>query len=33
LLFFLSVTLCACPYSSAYYLDETPNIYVEDALV
>ncbi len=33
LLFFLSITLCACPYSSAYYLDETPNIYVEDALV
>jgi hypothetical protein len=33
LLFFLSVTLCGCPYSSAYYLDETPNIYVEDALV
>jgi hypothetical protein len=33
LLFFLSVVLCACPYSSAYYLDETPGIYVEDALV
>lgn len=33
LLFFLPVILCACPYSSAYYLDETPNIYVEDALV
>ena len=33
LLFFLSVTLCACPYSSAYYLDETPNIYVEDVLL
>ena len=33
LLFFLSVTLCACPYSSAYTLDETPNIYVEDALI
>ena len=33
LLFFLSVTLCACPYSSAYYLDETPNIYVEEALM
>ena len=32
-LFFLSVTLCACPYSSAYYLDENPTIYVEDALV
>ena len=33
LLFFLSVTLCACPYSSAYYLDETPNINVEDVLL
>ena len=33
LLFFLSVALCACPYSSAYYLDETPTIYVEDALI
>ena len=33
LLFFLCVTLCACPYSSAYYLDETPNIYVEDVLL
>ncbi len=33
LLFLLSVSLCSCPYSSAYYLDETPNIYVEDALL
>ncbi len=33
LLFFLSTSLCSCPYSSAYYLDETPTIYVEDALV
>jgi hypothetical protein len=33
LLFFLSVALCACPYSSAYYLDEAPSIYVEDALI
>lgn len=33
LLFFLSTSLCSCPYSSAYYLDETPGIYVEDALV
>jgi hypothetical protein len=33
LLFFLSASLCSCPYSSAYYLDEKPNIYVEDALV
>jgi hypothetical protein len=31
--FFLCVSLCSCPYSSAYYLDEKPNIYVEDALV
>ena len=33
LLFFLSVSLCSCPYSSAYNLDETPTIYVEDALL
>lgn len=33
LLFFLSVSLCACPYSSAYYLDEEPGIYVEEALL
>jgi len=33
LLFFLSVSLCSCPYSSAYNLDETPGIYVEDALL
>ena len=33
LLFFLCVTLCACPYSSAYYLDETPGINVDDNLV
>lgn len=32
-LFFLSLTLCSCPYSSSYNLDETPNIYVEDALL
>jgi hypothetical protein len=31
--FFLCVSLCSCPYSSAYYLDEKPTIYVEDALV
>lgn len=31
--FFLCTSLCSCPYSSAYYLDETPSIYVEDALV
>lgn len=33
LLFFLPVLLCSCPYSSAYYLDETPGIYVEEALI
>ena len=32
-LFFLSATLCSCPYSSPYNLDETPGIYVEDALL
>ncbi|HEX2683098.1 MAG TPA: hypothetical protein VHL77_04165, partial [Ferruginibacter sp.] len=32
-LFFLTVSLCSCPYSSAYNLDETPNIYVEEALI
>jgi hypothetical protein len=32
-MFLLSTSLCSCPYSSAYYLDETPTIYVEDALV
>jgi len=33
LLFFLSVLLCSCPYSSPYVLDENPTIYVEDALL
>jgi hypothetical protein len=33
LLFFLSVLLCSCPYSSPYNLDEIPGIYVEDALL
>ena len=33
LLFFLSVSLCSCPYSSAYNLDDTPGIYVEDTLL
>jgi hypothetical protein len=32
-LFFLSVLLCACPYSSPYQLDEIPTIYVEDTLL
>ena len=33
LLFFLCITLCSCPYSSAYYLDETSGMNVEDALL
>lgn len=33
LLILLCFSLCACPYSSAYYLDEVPAIYVEDALI
>jgi hypothetical protein len=33
LLFFLSLLLCSCPYSSPYLLDENPTIYVEDALL
>jgi len=33
ILFFLSVLLCACPYSSPYSLDEKSNIYVEDTLL
>lgn len=33
LLLFLSVTLCSCPYSSIYKLDESPTIYVEDILL
>ena len=32
-LFFLTITLCACPFSSAYNIDESPSIYVEDALL
>jgi hypothetical protein len=31
--FLVSVSLCSCPYSSAYTLDEIPNIYVEEALL
>lgn len=34
LVFFgLSVLLCGCPYSSPYGIDDTPTIYVEDALL
>lgn len=33
ILFFLSTLLCSCPYSSPYQLDDTPNIYIEDALL
>ena len=32
-LFLLGVTLCSCPYSSPYKLDDTPSIYVEDVLL
>lgn len=32
-LFFLSVSLCSCPYSSPYNLDQEPGIYVDDALL
>lgn len=28
-----AAVLCGCPYSSTHVLDETPNIYVEDALL
>lgn len=33
LLFFLAVTLCACPYSSAHYLDESPVNKVDETLI
>ena len=33
LLFFVSVLLCSCPYSSPYVIDESPSIYVEDDLM
>ncbi len=33
LLFFLGVSLCSCPYSSVYKLDDNPTIYVEDILL
>ena len=32
-LYFLCISLCSCPYSSAYTLDKEPGIYVEDALL
>lgn len=28
-----SITLCGCPYSSSYKLDDEPNMYVEDGLL
>ena len=31
--FLLCVSLCSCPYSSIYKLDDNPGIYVEDALL
>ena len=33
LLFILASTLCACPYSSPYNLDNEPTIYVENVLL
>lgn len=33
LLLALSISLCSCPYSSPYKLDDEPTIYVEDALL
>lgn len=33
LLFFLCITLCSCPYSSIYRLDDNPSIDVEDILL
>ena len=33
LLFLLCVSLCSCPYSSIYKLDDNPSIYVEDVLL
>ena len=33
LLLWLSISLCSCPYSSPYKLDDEPTIYVEDALL
>lgn len=33
ILFVLSATLCACPYSSPYNLDNEPSVYVEDVLL
>lgn len=32
-LFVLCLALCGCPYSSAYFLDETPGINVDDRLL
>ena len=33
LLYLLSVSLCSCPYSSPFKLDDNPSIYVEDDLL
>jgi len=33
LLFLLCISLCSCPYSSIYKLDDNPNIYVENVLL
>lgn len=33
LLFILCVSLCSCPYSSIYKLDDNPGIYIEEVLL
>ena len=33
LLFLMCITLCSCPYSSTYKLDDAPTVYVEDVLL
>ena len=33
LLYLLAISLCSCPYSSPYKLDDAPGIYVEDILL
>ena len=33
LFYLLAVSLCSCPYSSPFKLDDNPNIYVDDVLI
>lgn len=33
MLFLLPLLLCACPYSSSHYIDDSPQIYVEEVLL